>query len=253
MHNKETLNQTSGIDKTVGLLLGSFNPPHIGHIQTACTSKENGQLDEVWMVPIPCTIKKKSIAQAPFEHKIEMCKRAAHPHQDWLKVSDLAKNIQPDWTSTIQNLVMLSCELTRDHSNTVFHIIDGDQRKATKIIAGFMSWMAHAQKFMANPHKDTFYNLRVIEEMFSNLEKPAFINANYISRSHLASSSAIRAEISSGTHPTQIKSLFKDVSQYIVENNLYNPEKEVADIIQLPNINKQEYPTPVTSQRLQIQ
>jgi len=37
--------------KTVALLGGSFNPPHVGHLIAATYAKATQPVDEIWLLP----------------------------------------------------------------------------------------------------------------------------------------------------------------------------------------------------------
>jgi nicotinate-nucleotide adenylyltransferase len=73
----------------VGILGGTFNPPHIAHL--LCASEARWQLGLERVVLMPALIPPhKPIADEPgVEHRIAMCRLAAAPHGDWLEVSEL--------------------------------------------------------------------------------------------------------------------------------------------------------------------
>lgn len=54
----------------VGLLLGSFDPPHIGHVYIASEALNQG-MDEVWV--IPCWSNPQKSNQTSIEHRLVMC------------------------------------------------------------------------------------------------------------------------------------------------------------------------------------
>lgn len=60
----------------LGILGGSFNPPHIGHIELARFVLDNLPVfDELWLVP--CFIHAQGKHIISFEHRLEMCRLAS--------------------------------------------------------------------------------------------------------------------------------------------------------------------------------
>ena len=59
----------------VGLLGGTFNPPHIGHLVCASLAHSALQLDRVLLVPVHAP-PHKGIEDPGVEHRIELCRRA---------------------------------------------------------------------------------------------------------------------------------------------------------------------------------
>ena len=76
--------------RTIGILGGSFNPPHLGHLQMAKEAYRRLNLDEVWMMVTPQNPHKTSDEIENFQLRFEQCQilTAEHP---WLKVSDFEK------------------------------------------------------------------------------------------------------------------------------------------------------------------
>ncbi|MBN1477210.1 nicotinate (nicotinamide) nucleotide adenylyltransferase [Candidatus Sumerlaeota bacterium] len=58
-------------EKTVGLLGGSFDPPHMGHVLLCAVGVAGLGLDEVWLLPCRCHPFGKPLT--PFEHRARMC------------------------------------------------------------------------------------------------------------------------------------------------------------------------------------
>jgi len=58
----------------VALLGGSFDPPHLAHIQVLKYLLASGRFDEVWVLPSPQNPLKP--ASSPFETRLEMCRLA---------------------------------------------------------------------------------------------------------------------------------------------------------------------------------
>jgi len=72
--------------KRVGILSGSFDPVHAGHISMALQAMEEVNLDEVYFVPEIEPRRKNNVTH--FAHRVEMLKLATTPHHN-LKVLEL--------------------------------------------------------------------------------------------------------------------------------------------------------------------
>lgn len=70
----------------VALYGGSFNPPHLAHQLAGLYVLETQEIDELWLVPCFKHPFEKSLA--PFEDRLEMCRRAAAALGPRAKVSD---------------------------------------------------------------------------------------------------------------------------------------------------------------------
>ncbi|WP_347549517.1 nicotinate-nucleotide adenylyltransferase [Pseudalkalibacillus hwajinpoensis] len=66
----------------VGLLGGTFDPPHLGHLTVAQGVLEGCQLDEIWFVPSHRPPHKSGTDITENHHRVEMVQRAIHgnPH-----------------------------------------------------------------------------------------------------------------------------------------------------------------------------
>jgi nicotinate-nucleotide adenylyltransferase len=60
----------------VGLLGGTFNPPHIGHLVCAQEACDQLELDRVLLVPVHEPPHKGIEADPGVEHRVELCRRA---------------------------------------------------------------------------------------------------------------------------------------------------------------------------------
>ena len=61
----------------IGLLGGTFNPPHIGHLVCADQALAQLELDRVLLVPVHEPPHKGVEADPGVEHRVELCTRAA--------------------------------------------------------------------------------------------------------------------------------------------------------------------------------
>jgi nicotinate-nucleotide adenylyltransferase len=62
--------------KQIGLLGGSFDPVHFGHINLAIELMEKAQLDEVWFVPAQLNPHKAGTQPAAIKHRFAMVQKA---------------------------------------------------------------------------------------------------------------------------------------------------------------------------------
>ena len=61
----------------IALYGGSFNPPHLGHVQVVSYVLSTSDVDAVWLVPTFQHAFGKSLA--PFDERLEMCRLALAP------------------------------------------------------------------------------------------------------------------------------------------------------------------------------
>lgn len=66
--------------KRVGILGGSFNPPHIGHRHISLIALRRLNLDAVWWLVNPCNPLKSPVDLVPIESRMEQCRAVSrHP------------------------------------------------------------------------------------------------------------------------------------------------------------------------------
>ena len=83
----------------VGLLGGSFNPPHLGHAMLAYAVLATEGLDQLWIMPTLAHAFGKESSYAPFEDRIAMCQRAFAPFGRSIEILDLERHMpQPNYT-----------------------------------------------------------------------------------------------------------------------------------------------------------
>ncbi len=71
----------------VGILGGTFNPPHLAHMVCASEARAQLSLDRVLLVPTGVPPHKPMEEEPGRMHRLEMCRLAADGHRDWLEVS----------------------------------------------------------------------------------------------------------------------------------------------------------------------
>jgi len=110
----------------VGILGGTFNPPHVAHLVCASEARSQLALDEVVLVPTNVPPHKTIEEDEPgAAHRLEMCRLCTRGREEWLSVS--AIEIERDGPSyTIDTLLEIHARRP------------GDQ--LTFIVGGDMAW-----------------------------------------------------------------------------------------------------------------
>lgn len=70
---------------------GSFDPPHLCHVLVAALGLSSGEVDDILVAP--CFAHPFNKKMAPFEHRIEMCRRAFAPFGQRVEVSDIERSL----------------------------------------------------------------------------------------------------------------------------------------------------------------
>ena len=102
----------------IGLLGGTFDPVHGGHLAVARQVKDACELDRVWLIPAARSPFRRT-PHASAAHRLAMCRLAARD-LPWLEVQDLELT-RPAPSYTIDTLRAL----TAAHPNSVFVLIVG--------------------------------------------------------------------------------------------------------------------------------
>ncbi|QER41241.1 nicotinate (nicotinamide) nucleotide adenylyltransferase [Thermodesulfobacterium sp. TA1] len=90
--------------KRVGILGGTFDPPHLAHLRVAEEVREALSLQEVWFIPAGYPPHKKSELLSPFEDRLEMVKLAIRENP-FFKALDIEKEAKPSYTlNTLKSL-----------------------------------------------------------------------------------------------------------------------------------------------------
>jgi nicotinate-nucleotide adenylyltransferase len=78
--------------RAVGILGGTFNPPHLAHMVCASEARAQLRLERVVLVPTGVPPHKPMDQEPGRMHRLEMCRLAAAGHPDWLEVSAIEVN-----------------------------------------------------------------------------------------------------------------------------------------------------------------
>jgi len=110
---------------SVGILGGTFNPPHLAHLVCASEARSQLRLDRVLLVPTGIPPHKQMDDEPGPRHRLEMCRRSIGAHGDWLEVSAIEiERAGPSYTVDT---------LTEIHASR-----PGDE--LTFIVGGDMAW-----------------------------------------------------------------------------------------------------------------
>jgi nicotinate-nucleotide adenylyltransferase len=113
----------------IGILGGTFNPPHLGHLVCAQEAYLQLELDTVLLIPARVPPHKPVPEEPGIEHRLEMC-RLAIAGDERFEISDIeARREGPSFTvDTLEELNAHQPE------SELFLIVGGD------VAAGFASW-----------------------------------------------------------------------------------------------------------------
>jgi len=190
-------------NKKTGLVFGSFNPIHTGHLILANYMAQFTDLDEVWLVVSPQNPLKPKASLLADYHRLALARLAVedHPH---LKVTDIEFKM-PKPSYTIDTLTWLS----EKHPSNTFILIGG-----TDNFKHFHKWKNYEQ--ILNQYQLYVY------------PRPGYDLGDYESHPHIKLYNAPMMEISSSFIRSGIKAK-KDMSywmpdqvyRYILEMHFY--------------------------------
>ncbi len=89
---------TTGRRRRIGLLGGSFNPAHGGHLHLSLIALKRLDLDAVWWLVSPQNPLKPAVGMAPFEDRLEQARQVAAGHRRIL-VSDFEGGLASTYTA----------------------------------------------------------------------------------------------------------------------------------------------------------
>ncbi|MBM7097139.1 nicotinate-nucleotide adenylyltransferase [Bacillus sp. H-16] len=190
------------MDKRIGLMGGTFDPPHIGHAILAETARISLKLDEVWWLPnqVPPHKEKKSVTSD--EERINMVEMICEKHGPF--VCNLIEFERKGPSYTADTLKLLK---DQHPTHDFYFIIGGDSVDALH----------------------TWRDIETIGELvtFAWMKRPGYrgepqidVPMTFIEGLSLdISSTAIRQAVKAGTLNSFL--LTENVASYIKENNLY--------------------------------
>ncbi len=114
----------------IGILGGTFNPPHLGHLVCAQEAYIQLRLDRVMLVPARTPPHKPVEHEPGAEHRLELCRVAVRGDEQRLAVSDL-EVVRPGPSFTVDTLELLH---SRASDSELFLVVGGD------VAAGLPDW-----------------------------------------------------------------------------------------------------------------
>jgi nicotinate-nucleotide adenylyltransferase len=106
--------------RTVALLGGSFDPPHVAHVMAAWWVKATQEVDEVWLLPAWTHAFGKALA--PFADRVAMCRLAVKGLRG-VKVSTAERDLRDD--PLAGRTVRVLEHLRERHPGTGFALVVG--------------------------------------------------------------------------------------------------------------------------------
>jgi nicotinate-nucleotide adenylyltransferase len=110
---------------SLGILGGTFNPPHVAHLLCASEARWQLALDRVLLIPAGVPPHKEMTDEPGIEQRLEMCRLAARGAEDWLTVSDVEAR-RPGPSYTVDTLLEIHASQPGD--------------ELTFIVGGDMAW-----------------------------------------------------------------------------------------------------------------
>lgn len=193
----------------IGLLLGSFDPIHIGHVHMATTVLNEGFCDKILFVVAKHNPFKKH-TPAPFDLRCKMVEASIRGLEDKCEVCRLEESIE-DTSYSYKVLALIKEHYPKDE---LF------------IICGMDTYLQMPKWMNYETHIKPFYNIIVLDrwEMMGEGEFPKDTVTAIKQTPIMVSSSFVRVRIELGQSPLPF--ITKETLDIITENNLYGRDKE---------------------------
>ncbi len=180
MHSKYRLIPTKTTVNRIGLLGGSFNPPHIGHLHLALNSYRMLSLDQIIFLITPGNPLKQKIDCTPIDLRIQQVQDLIAPHSNIMKISLIESQLKTQYTAlNLEHIKMI-------HQKTEFVWIMG-----TDNLLEFHKWFKwqHITDFAAiaifSRHNDELKAVSSIASQFfgakNNIQPIILSNSDIIS------------------------------------------------------------------------
>jgi len=201
--------------KKLGILGGTFDPPHIAHLRIAEEVREALKLDKVFFIPAGLPPHKKEKKLTPFEKRLEMTQLAVKSNPNF-EVLDIEKNIIPSYTvKTLKKLHSLFS------GAELFFIVGLDAFKEIHTWYSYEEIPNYSKLVVVSRAKDTASPAEVnliAERVFGKSKKGQVLFLPDVTRLDV-SSKKIRSLVKFGK---SIKYLVPtEVEDYILKNQLY--------------------------------
>jgi nicotinate-nucleotide adenylyltransferase len=207
--------------KRVGLLTGTFDPIHNGHIALALAAQKACKLVEVWLLVDPkrenAESERKPSASA-FKHRLAMAHLACDRHPS-IRVYDGEMADKP------HNIVTFLELMSRYPENKFIFIVGMDTMLRLDRWPSVETVVKSTSFAISNRPSASSSGLDELRESLGDLGQALNVHLFALDHDEFVSSSGVRSVIAKGKRPNNIS---KDVYEYILENNLYN-QKNIDD------------------------
>ena len=197
----------------IGILGGTFNPIHIGHMELAMTALKQFNLDRVYIMPNNLPDYKENHGIVEGKHRLAMAEIACMGHEAIL-ASDFELKLS-GYTYTANTLTMLHEMYPLVHWYFIMgadSIMYFEKWKKPEVIAGLATLVITIRDDL--DYSSLYEKIRELEAIFSGID----IQIARIDNINV-SSSEIRQGIKSGKDMSD--SLPEGVYSYIMDNHLY--------------------------------
>lgn len=197
----------------IGILGGSFDPIHNGHLHMARCARQAFALDQVWLMPAGHSPNKEEASMAAAEHRFRMCEIAAKA-SDWLRASRFEIDAM-ERNYTYRTLERLKASYPRTH---FFFLMGGDS------LDYFDKWMhpeiiASLCTILVIPRNQ--FDAPLLTEKIGQMQKQFCCDIRIVScEKYPVSSTQIREKLYAGK-PDE-KDFPPGVLDYIQKNHLYD-------------------------------
>lgn len=187
--------------KRIGLLFGSFNPIHNGHVLLGKTALDENLVEEVWFVVSPHNPDKSLDSLAPFPDRVAMVRHAVEGIPAMLPCDIEDKLPRPSYTFT-------TLRALRDkYPDYTFSIIAGDD-----ILRSILSWK-QSEEIIAH------HDLIIKNRSNATVDVPPGVRAQFLPGVIELSATDVRGMIANSIKPLEI--IPEAVHEYIKEKGLY--------------------------------
>lgn len=171
----------------IGLLFGSFNPVHTGHLLVATLMRESAGLEEVWLVVSPLNPFKVNTELADENQRLEMV-RLALIGSEHLKVSDIEFSLpKPSYTHYTLK------ELCDQYPEDTFSLIIGEDNAASFGDWKEAAWIkANFEILVYNRDHANAKDLSLNDPAFKRYQLPAFDISSTDIRNRIKNNKSIR-------------------------------------------------------------
>lgn len=199
--------QKSNHHKRIGILGGSFDPIHKGHISMAVHAHEQYKLDQIWLMPNGHAPHKDEEKMADAEHRLAMCELVAEKYP-FMETCDI------EITSEEYSYTYLTMQkLTQMYPEYEFYFILGADS-----LDYFEKWrhpeIISALSKLLVVNRDEF----TIEDMENKIKR---INAHFPAEIHIVHCPKYDVSSTEIRHGQKLDDVLPEIKEYMFKNHLY--------------------------------